>query len=215
MWTTSKWLENMAPMWKKMMKNVDIDEPISFLDHVYVGCTQRECKPNESIIEHCKKMFESRISGGATEKLLGWCKPHAHTVARSYEMEGRAQKCVERYCKLAHKKVEQLYKVSNTCLDDHQSKEEELESVGELSEVCSQIVLKCLDSARIGRPHILWSVNKLARSVTKWTQACDRRSAWLISYIHHTNDFQQYCHVRNKAQHCILGVSRLRLCWRP
>ncbi len=37
--------------------------------------------------------------------------------------------------------------------------------------------------ARIGRPHILWSVNKLARSVTKWTQACDRRLARLISYI--------------------------------
>ena len=37
------------------------------------------------------------------------------------------------------------------------------------------IVLKCLYLARIGRPDILWSVNKLARSVTKWTQACDRR----------------------------------------
>ena len=28
-------------------KNVDLFEPISFLDHVYLGCTQRECKPNE------------------------------------------------------------------------------------------------------------------------------------------------------------------------
>ena len=46
---------------------------------------------------------------------------------------------------------EQLYKVSNLCLDDHQFKKEELESVGELSEVCSQIVLKCLYLARIGR----------------------------------------------------------------
>ena len=25
----------MAPMWKKMMNNVDIDEPTSFLDHVH------------------------------------------------------------------------------------------------------------------------------------------------------------------------------------
>ena len=33
------------------------------------------------------------------------------------------------------------------------------------SKVCSQIVLKCLYEARIGRPDILWSVNKLARSV--------------------------------------------------
>ena len=41
-------------------------------------------------------------------------------------------------------------------------KEEELKSVGELSKVCSQIVLKCLYLARIGRPDIPWSVNKLA-----------------------------------------------------
>ena len=72
------------------------------------------------------------------------------------------------------KKTEQLYKVSSPGLDDHQIKKEELESVGELSEVYSQIVWKCLYLARIGRPDILWSVNKLARSVTKLTQACDR-----------------------------------------
>ena len=47
----------------------------------------------------------------------------------SYDMEGHAQKCVERYCELANKKTEQLYKVSSPCLDDHHFKEEELESV--------------------------------------------------------------------------------------
>ena len=76
----------------------------------------------------------------------------------------------------------------------------------ELPEVCSQFVLKCLYLARIGRHDILWSVNKLARSITKWTQACDRRFARLISYIHHTNDFWQYCFVGNTAQHCRLGL---------
>ena len=64
--------KNMAPMWKKLMKHVDPDETDSFLDHVYLGCTQRECKPNEIIIEEYTKMFESRISAGATEKLPGW-----------------------------------------------------------------------------------------------------------------------------------------------
>ena len=29
--------QNMALMWKKLMKYVDIDEPSSFLDHVYLG----------------------------------------------------------------------------------------------------------------------------------------------------------------------------------
>ena len=101
-------------------------------------------------------------------------------------MAGHAKKCVERYCELANKTPQQLYKVSTPCIDDHHFKEEEMKSVGELSQVCSQIVLKCLYLARIGRPDILWSVNKLARSITKWTKACDKRLNRLISYIHHT-----------------------------
>ena len=48
-------------------------------------------------------------------------------------------------------------------LMDHHCKVEELKSVGELSKVCSQIVLKCLYLARIGRPDILWSVNKTCK----------------------------------------------------
>ena len=114
--------QSLAPMWKKLMKYVDIQEPTSFLDHVYLGCTQRECKPNGNIIEQYNKMFESRVSAGATEKLPGWKKPHAKTSAWSYDMEGHARKCVERYCVLANKKTEQLYKVSSPCLDDHQIK---------------------------------------------------------------------------------------------
>ena len=102
--------QNVTPMWKIWMKNVDFDEPTSLLDHVYLGCTQRECKPNEIIIEQHREMFESRLPAGATERL-----PHAKTVAWSYDMEGHAQKCVERYCELANK-TEQLYKVSSPCL---------------------------------------------------------------------------------------------------
>ena len=68
------------------------------------------------------------------------------------------------------KQTQQLYKVTTPCLDDHHFKEEELKSVGELSQVSSQIVLKCLYLARIGRPDVLWSVNKLARPITKWTK---------------------------------------------
>ena len=48
---------------------------------------------------------------------------------------------------------------------------EEFKSVGELSKVSSQIVVKCLYLARIGRPDILWSVNKLARWITKMDQS--------------------------------------------
>ena len=42
-----------------------------------------------------------------------------------------------------------------------------------------------------GRPDILWSVNKLTRSIAKWTKACDRRLNRLISYIHHTFEYKR------------------------
>ena len=102
--------------------------------------------------------------------------------------------------------TQQLYRVSTPCIDDHHSKEEQLKYVGELSEVCSQIDLKCLYLALFGRPEILWSVNKLARSITKWTKACDKRLSRLISYIHHTCNYNQYCHMGNTAKQCGLGL---------
>ena len=60
--------------------------------------------------------------------------------------------------------------------------------------------------ARIGRLEILWSVNKLARSITKRTKACDKRLNRLISYIHHTCEYKQYCYAGNTAKQCRLGL---------
>ena len=97
------------------------------------------------------------------------------------------------------KTTQQLYKVSTPCPDDNQVEEEELRSVGELSNVCSQIALKCFYFARIGRPDSLWSVNKLARAITKWSRACDKRLASMIFYIHCTIEYKQYCHVGSAA----------------
>ena len=47
--------QNMAPMWKKWMKNVDIDQPTSFLGHVFVPSVN--AKPNEKITEQYTKML--------------------------------------------------------------------------------------------------------------------------------------------------------------
>ena len=49
-------------------------------------------------------------------------------------------------------------------------------------------------------------MNKLARSITKWTKACDKRLNRLISDIHHTSEYRQYCHVGNTAKQCRLGL---------
>ena len=125
---------------------------------------EKQAKILLTITEPCLNHEFPRVG---TEKLPS--SENIRISSWSYDMEG------ERYCELANRTTQQLYKASTPCIDDHHFKEENLKSVGELSKVCSQIVLTCLYLARIGRPDILWSVNKLARSITKWTKACDKR----------------------------------------
>ena len=156
-------------MWKVRTKEVDLGEPTSFFDHENLGCTQRHCEISEEIVDNYRAMFESRISAEQLKKLP--CSENLSISSWSYDMEGHAKKCVERYCELANRTTDQLYNVSTPCIDDHHFKEEETKSVGESSNACSQIVLKCLHLARTGRPAVLWSVNKLARSITEWTKA--------------------------------------------
>ena len=36
------WNQNLNTMRQKLMKFVDLGEPTSFLDHVYLGCTKRK-----------------------------------------------------------------------------------------------------------------------------------------------------------------------------
>ena len=146
MWMTSNWLERhkiIDPMWKVFNKEVDLGEPTSFLDHVYLACTKRQCEISKDIVDNYWTMFESIISAGATEKLL--CSENIRIFSWSYNMEGHAKKCVERYCELAKQddsttSTKYLFPVFMTIT----FKEEELKSVGELSKASSQIVLKCL-----------------------------------------------------------------------
>ena len=124
---TSNWLErnkNFDPMWKILNKEVDLGEPTSFLDHVYLGCTQRQCQISKEIVDNYRTMFQSRISAERVDKLP--FRQNLHISSWSYDMAGHAKKCVERYCELANKTTQQLYKVSTPCTDDHHFKEEEM-----------------------------------------------------------------------------------------
>ena len=75
--------QNNNPMWKVLNKEVDWREPTSFLDHVYLGCTQRPCEISKDIVDNYRTMFESRISAGATEKLP--CSENLSISSWSYE----------------------------------------------------------------------------------------------------------------------------------
>ena len=88
------WLgrNNINPIWQILNKQFDLGEPTSFLDHVYLGCTQRECETKNDIVDNKRSMFESRISAGATEKLPSSGKLDANIPTWSDDMEGHAKK---------------------------------------------------------------------------------------------------------------------------
>ena len=95
--------QNINPMWKVLNEEVDLGEPTSFLNHVYLGCTQRECQIRKKFEDNYSDMLESRISAGAKAKLPTRAsgKPDAEIISSwSCDMEGHAKNCVDRYCKL-------------------------------------------------------------------------------------------------------------------
>ena len=155
-------------------KNVDVDEPTSFLDHVYIwSVINVNAKPNEIIIEEYTKIFESRRDGcvvlrhGTTRSKMRW-----EILRAGKQKSGTALQSFK-----AWMIINSSRKNSNQWENCHKC-------AHNLSE-------KSLYLPRVGRPDISWSVNKFARAVTKWIQPCDRRLARLISYIRHTNDYRQ------------------------
>ena len=82
--------QNLDPMWKLLNKEVDLGEPTSFLDHAYLGCTQRQCEISKDIVDNYRTMFESRISAGRVEKLS--FPQNLCISSSSYDMAGHAKK---------------------------------------------------------------------------------------------------------------------------
>ena len=195
-------------MWKKLMSKVDLEEPTSIMTKYTWDVRSRKVKQT-------KDMWQKSES----------CSPHwspptrarrdrvQHATSRHddgnlvFDMQRRAHECVERFCDLANTTANTLDKsVCSLFWMTSNSKKDELVTVGGVSDVCSQVLFskKALYPARHGRPDLLWTVNYLTRSVTKWNRACGTRLAGSISHIHHTWNHRQYCHVGNKASECKL-----------
>ena len=105
--------KNTDPMWKVLMKVVDLGEPTSFFDHVYLGCTQRECGNGQRYCRQLQKYVRIQNFRRSNKKIPGSGKPDANISTRSFDMEGHAKKCVERYCELADNTTQQLTRATS------------------------------------------------------------------------------------------------------
>ena len=121
-------------------------------------------------------------------------------------MKDHTRQCVDRYLELANIPESKLSNRSTPCIDDHQLTAEDANTKGTLEPIASRVVLKILYTARLGRPDTLWSVNTLARKVTKWTKGCDKRLHRLIEYLKSTNEWVQLCYVGDHPKDCWLAL---------
>ena len=136
-------------------------------------------------------------ASGKAPKISAYC----------YEMFGHVHQTVDRYLELSGRPRESLNtKAATPCIDDHLIPAEEFDVKGHLSPIAARVVLKALYVARIARYDFMWTVNMLAREVTRWTQACDRRLHRLVQYMHQTAEYAQLCFVGDAPGKCWLAM---------
>ena len=133
---TKHWPNVEQCFWKKLIWEIRHRSLTMF---IWVALNEK-CQTSKDVMDNFRNMFELILRNLAHTFLrVLWCgrscKEMRGTILRTGEQNNST-----------------VIQSRNTCIDDHQIKEEENGSVGELSTVCSQIVLKCLYLARFGRP---------------------------------------------------------------
>ena len=119
-------------------------------------------------------------------------------------MHGFMEQCVERYLELAGVSPDSLRNAATPGLDDHTFTAEDWTSAGKLAPIAAKILMKVLYAARMYRYDLLHAVNSLARDVTRWCRACDKKLHRLMAYIQHTKDYVLQSAIGDKLHDCAI-----------
>ena len=130
--------------------------------------------------------------------------PEARIKAYEYNMTGHAQSAIDKYLELSGLTTNNLKPVPTPCIDGHMLSEEDFQTKGKLSPIAARVVLTALYLARHNRPDIYWSVNHLARNLTKWSVSDDKRLHRLICWLHYTQDCIQFGYVGDHIKDCLM-----------
>ena len=164
--------ESLAPMWAILRKNIELEDPIPLVDQVYLVCTQRAATVDEEAIRTQTEMFQINTTANVEETFKKITGHNIHKVSSwSYDTNGHAEQCVERYDELAKTSVSHLRQKGTPCSDDHHLKEYDFEVVGECALVSTQIFLKCGDLVGIGWLDILFGSTHTCKSSHKVEQS--------------------------------------------
>jgi len=173
-----------------------LDEPTAF--GPYLGCEQsRSTIDGKEAYERLKNilpLLSNKLATKQSDMAVGSSGELAklEIPAIRWEMDGFFSQCIETYEKLAKQNGYTPSRgkriVTHPSIDDHQIPPEDFEEAGKLAKDAAKIVMKLLYGCRFVRFDYLWPCGDLARRITKWTKACDRRMDRLMEHLRATKD---------------------------
>ena len=181
--------QNTTSTWEKLGKNADLGGSISCLDHVCLGCTRRESKVIENVIDQYRENV----------RIMNYCysnwkyqdgRVHAKTVAWSYDMERHVKKCVKRRCKCLKEKDATTVHSFNALLGWSQLQE----GVGNSWRIIRCMFSKCFENACTWLESAdltffcLWT-NLLEQASNGQERVTDVSLVWFPTFITHPSFF--------------------------
>ena len=174
-------------MWKVLRKEVALGEPTSFLTMFIWVALNENAKRGKilwTITEICLSpgSLQEQKKNYLVHGNLAQTSPHGPMILKVIQRNVRSDIASWRT-----KHTSNCAKLQLHALMTINSEKKNWD----LLENCQKFAHRLFENACIWRALVdstfLWSVNKFARTITKWTRACDKRLARLISFITHVN----------------------------
>ena len=207
------WLPCGRDRWKMWM----LVNPHHFLTMCIWDVLNVNAKRMKSLLKSIRRWL-NHVFAGVAEKLTGCEKPHAKTVAWSYDMEGHTKKCVAIFCELANRKTERNYQKSQVfAWMIIISRKRNFESVGEFFK---SMLTNCLDMLVPGTTWTTWHL-VVSEEVCKISyknglrHASNEKQCWYFLCSSHEWRSSILSWGKHGTALQIGFVPRLRLRWRP
>lgn len=118
-----------------------------------------------------------------------------------YEINGVIEHCVESSLELADIPKSKLNQSSTPALDERNLAGEDFGKPWELSTIAANVLMKILYGARMFIYDLLRTATILAREVSRWTTACDRKLIRLVCYYINPIDHRFEPHTPHRRHH--------------
>ena len=221
--------ENLAKGWAEIRKVLDLEEeqPLG----LYLGCkVEKFCTKlhngadvnaisysmydllDMSVRKYCDITGLKMESLNQVDTLSTAEDTKNHPARRPVVPGASVAKCTWRATDLPVGSDGKLLNVTSTCRSSSTAgtpsapENEETKSRGVLAPHAASVLMKLLYAARIARFDLLRAINSLARNVTKWSKADDKRLRHLMCYVNSTKTNVMVGWVGDKLEDLVVGL---------